>query len=44
VDAIINVLDATHLSQGLELSLELLSVERPLVVAMNMMMKHPGWG
>jgi len=37
VDAIINVVDATHLTQGLELTLELLSVDRPLVVAMNMM-------
>jgi small GTP-binding protein len=37
VDAIINVLDATHLTQGLELTLELLSVDRPLVIAMNMM-------
>jgi small GTP-binding protein len=37
VDAIINVVDATHLTQGLELTLELLSVDRPIVVAMNMM-------
>jgi ferrous iron transport protein B len=37
VDAIINVLDATHLTQGLELTLELMSVDRPLVIAMNMM-------
>ncbi|OGO28214.1 MAG: hypothetical protein A2136_06895 [Chloroflexi bacterium RBG_16_54_11] len=37
VDAIINVVDATHLTQGLELTLELLQVERPLVIAMNMM-------
>ena len=37
VDAIINVVDATHLTQGLELTLELLPVDRPLVVAMNMM-------
>ncbi len=37
VDAIINVVDATHLTQGLELTLELLKVERPVVVAMNMM-------
>ncbi len=37
VDAIINVVDATHLTQGLELTLELLAVNRPLVVAMNMM-------
>ena len=37
VDAIINVVDATHLTQGLELTLELLPVDRPLVIAMNMM-------
>ena len=37
VDAIINVVDATHLTQSLELTLELLAVKRPLVVAMNMM-------
>ncbi len=37
VDAIINVVDATHLTQGLELTLELLSVDRPIVVAMNML-------
>jgi Fe2+ transport system protein B len=32
VDAIINVIDASHLSQGLELTLELLDLQRPLVV------------
>jgi small GTP-binding protein len=37
VDAVINVVDATHLTQGLELTLELLSIDRPIVVAMNMM-------
>jgi small GTP-binding protein len=37
VDAIINVVDATHLAQGLELTLELLETRRPVVVAMNMM-------
>jgi small GTP-binding protein len=37
VDAIINVVDATHLTQGLELTLELLTVKRPLVIAVNMM-------
>ena len=37
VDAIINVIDATHLTQGLELTLELLKVKRPVVIAMNMM-------
>src|SRR4030067_2774179 len=37
VDAIINVVDATHLTQSLELTLELVAVKRPLVIAMNMM-------
>src|SRR4030042_4634277 len=37
VDAIINVVDATHLTQGLALPLEFRPVDRPLVVAMNMM-------
>jgi small GTP-binding protein len=37
VDVIINVVDGTHLSQGLELTLELLELKRPLVVAVNMM-------
>lgn len=37
VDVIVNVMDATHVSQGLELTLELLGLKRPLVVAMNMM-------
>ncbi len=37
VDAIINVVDASHLSQGLELTLELLEMQRPVVVALNMM-------
>ena len=37
VDAIINVVDATHLAHGLELTLELLELQRPLVVAVNMM-------
>ncbi|HVP20701.1 MAG TPA: ferrous iron transport protein B [Anaerolineaceae bacterium] len=36
VDAIINVVDASHLAQGLELTLELLELERPTVVALNM--------
>lgn len=36
VDVIINVLDATHLSQGLELTLELLNMHRPMLVALNM--------
>ena len=37
VDVIINVLDASHLSQGLELTLELLAMGVPVIVAMNMM-------
>ncbi len=37
VDAIINVIDASHLSQGLNLTIELLELGRPLVVALNMM-------
>jgi len=37
VDLIINVVDASHLSQGLELTLELLELKRPLLVAFNMM-------
>lgn len=36
VDVIINVIDATHLAHGLELTLELLELGRPLVVALNM--------
>jgi small GTP-binding protein len=37
VDVIINVADASHLAQSLELTLELLGVNRPLILAMNMM-------
>jgi small GTP-binding protein len=37
VDVIINVVDASHLAQSLELTFELLSVKRPMIVAMNMM-------
>ncbi len=37
VDLIINVLDASHISQGLELTLELLAMKRPMIVALNMM-------
>ncbi len=37
VDVIINVVDASHLAQGLELTLELLALNRPLVLALNMM-------
>jgi ferrous iron transport protein B len=37
VDVIINVVDASHLSQGLNLTLELLELEYPIVLALNMM-------
>src|SRR5512135_3532365 len=37
VDAIINVGDATHPAQSLELALELLPLKRPMVLAFNMM-------
>ena len=37
VDAIINVLDASHLSQGLNLTIELLELGLPMIVALNMM-------
>ncbi len=37
VDAIINVVDATHLVQGLTLTLELMELGRPIVLVINMM-------
>ena len=37
VDAIINIIDATHLVQGLSLTLELMELGRPMVLAINMM-------
>ena len=37
VDAIINIIDATHLVQGLLLTLELMELGRPMVLAINMM-------
>jgi small GTP-binding protein len=37
VDVVINVLDGSHLAQSLELTLELLALKRPVVLAMNMM-------
>jgi ferrous iron transport protein B len=37
VDAVINVADASHLAQSLELTLELLALNRPVILAMNMM-------
>ena len=36
VDAIINVMDASHLSYSLELTIELLEIQCPMVVALNM--------
>jgi ferrous iron transport protein B len=37
VDVIINVADATQLASALELTLELLSLKKPLILALNMM-------
>jgi ferrous iron transport protein B len=37
VDVILNLVDASHLVQGLDLILELLELGKPLVVGMNMM-------
>ncbi|HXF84587.1 MAG TPA: ferrous iron transporter B [Anaerolineales bacterium] len=37
VDVIISVVDATHLAAGLELTLELLPLKKPLLLALNMM-------
>ena len=37
VDVIINVADATHLSSALELTLELLPLNKPVILALNMM-------
>jgi len=37
VDAILNLVDASHLMQGLELTLELMELGKPLIVGMNMM-------
>ncbi len=37
VDAVINVADGSHLAQSLELTLELLALNRPVVLALNMM-------
>jgi len=37
VDAIINVVDASRLALGLELTLELLPLNKPVIVALNMM-------
>jgi len=37
VDVILNLVDASHIVQGLELTLELLELGKPLVIGMNMM-------
>lgn len=37
VDVIINVADASHLAQSLELTFELLPLRRPLILALNML-------
>ncbi len=37
IDLIINVVDATHLAQGLDLTLELLELKRPIVIALNVL-------
>ena len=37
VDTVINVADASHLAQSLELTLELLPLNRPLILALNML-------
>ncbi len=37
VDVIVNVADASHLALGLELTLELLPLNKPLILALNMM-------
>jgi len=37
VDVVVNVLDASHLSHGLAMTVELLELEVPIVVALNMM-------
>jgi len=36
IDLIINVLDASHLSLGLELTLELITLKKPVILALNM--------
>ena len=37
VDVVVNVLDASHLSLGLAMTVELLELEIPIVIALNMM-------
>jgi len=44
VDVIVNVIDASHLAQGLELTLEILDLGYPTVVALNMMDEAARYG
>jgi len=44
VDVIVNVIDASHLAQGLELTLELLDLGYPTVVGLNMMDEAARYG
>jgi len=37
VDAVLNLVDASHLVQGLELTLEILELGKPMVIGLNMM-------
>ena len=37
IDVVVNVLDASHLSHGLTMTVELLELEIPVVIALNMM-------
>ena len=37
IDVVVNVLDASHLSHGLTMTVELLELEIPIVIALNMM-------
>jgi ferrous iron transport protein B len=37
IDAVVNIVDASHLQQGLELTLELMDLGKPVVVGLNMM-------
>ena len=37
IDAVVNIVDASHLQQGLELTLELMDLGKPIVVGLNMM-------
>ena len=37
VDVVVNVLDASHLSHGLSMTVELMELDLPMVIALNMM-------